>query len=319
MGYSFSHKFILLIAFIVSHNQEDSDMSKYTLIGHSGGVNSIDISPKGDFLISASKDESVCIWDLQNKKLVNSILFEGNSVKRVSYNSDGTKFLAGLYQNFAEVELSSLKKRYPKKKSHTAFVETCNYSKDNKLIVTSSWRDRSLAIWDSNNLRKHVILNETDVWINNAIFNQNSTLLFSAGHDNLIKVWNTTNGGVIKSLAGHDDWVYDLCLSNDDNTLYSAGYDKLVKVWDVKSGKNVSTYKGHSQGIICLDLSNDNSLLASGSADSTIIIWDIKNKKELRRLKGHQGIVMDVKFSPDNKILYSCSLDKSIKIWYLGL
>jgi WD40 repeat protein len=319
MAYFFSNKIILIIALIFLQQQENTDLSINTLIAHSAGVNSIDLSPKGDLLISGSKDETVCIWDLKHNKLVNTIPFAGTSVKRVSFNSDGTKFLAGLYEKFAEVEIATLKKRFPNKKAHTSFVETCNYSKDNQLIATSSWRDKSLIIWGANNLKKEIILNETDIWVNNAIFNKNASLLFSAGHDNLIKVWNTKNGGLIKSMAGHDDWVYDLCLSDDENTLYSGGFDKLIKVWDIKSGKNLNTLKGHSQGVVCIDLSPNNLFLASGSADSTIIIWDLKNKIEIQRLRGHQGIVMDVKFSLDSKTLYSCSLDKTIKIWDLGL
>jgi WD40 repeat protein len=318
MAYSISINLLLYISFTFSNLFSQEDNSFQTFIYHSGGVNSIDVSPDGNFLISGSKDETLCIWNLKTNQLEKTIKFEGSSLKRVCFNNDGSKFLVGLYEQFAEIDFKSLNKKSSKKNAHSSFVEACNYSNDNNLIVTSSWRDKSLVIWNGKTLKKEIALDESDVWINNAIFNKSASLVFSAGNDNLIKVWNIKTGGLVKSFAGHDDWIYDVCLSDDENTLYSGSFDKTIKIWDIKTGKNMNTLKGHTKGIVCLDISNDGKYLASGAADSTVIVWDLTAKKEIQKLIGHAGIVMDVKFSADHKTLYSCSIDKSIKIWNIA-
>jgi WD40 repeat protein len=308
--------FIFLFTSFTVISQDD--FSSNSFISHSGGVNSLDISPNGNYLISGSKDETVCVWNLKTNLLEKTLKFDGSSIKRVSFNKDGSKFLVGVYEQFVEIDLLSFKRK-SSKNVHSSFVEACNYSSDNMFILTSSWRDKTLVVWRANNFKKEIALDELNNWINNAIFNKNSTLIFSAGHDHLIKVWNINTGGLVKSFAGHDDWVYDVCLSDDENTLYSGSFDKSIKVWDVKSGKNLSTLKGHTEGIVCLDLSKDCKYLASGGADSSIIIWDLTTKKEVQRLIGHKGTVMDLKFSSDNKTLYSCSIDKTIKVWKLSI
>lgn len=284
---------------------------------HQAPVNSIDISPDGNFLISGSKDESLKIWDLKTQKLEKTINTKGSSVKRVCFNSTGTKFLGALYSQFVEVDFKTFKGKFSKKNSHTAFVETCLYSNDGNYILTSSWRDNALSLWKANSLKKQLDFEEVN-WIDNAIFNSNTTNVISGGHDNLIKVWDVATGKMTKSLAGHDDWVYDICLSKDEKYIYSGSFDKTIKIWDISSGKNIATLKEHTDEIVCLDLSKDGKYLASAGMDKYIIIWDIANKTIVQKIKAHSGAILDVKFNKDATMLYSCSIDKTIKCWKLN-
>jgi len=307
--------FLLIFLFSAAFHAQDS--SSVVLNGHSGPVNSIDISPDGKTLLSGSKDETIRIWNLDKRISEKTINTKGSSVKRVCFNSNGTKFLAALYCVFEEYDLKTFKKR-SSKKIHTSFVETCLYSADDNYILTSSWRDNTLVICKAKNLKKYVQTTEV-YWVDNAIFNKSASLVFSGGHDNLVKMWDAATGGMIRSYAGHEDWVYDICLSPDEKMLYSASFDKTVKAWDLNSGKNIFTLKGHTEGIVCIDITADGRYLATGSSDKDIIIWDIAGRKELKRLKGHEGAVMDVQFSTDGGTLYSCSIDKTIRIWKTGL
>lgn len=306
--------FLFLISFYLLNAQ---DLAKAVLMGHSGGVNSIALSPDGKTLASGSKDETLRFWDLSKFESIKTITTEGSSVKRVNYNHAGTKLLASLYTRFAEIDLKSGKKRMSKKNSHTAFTETSIYSNNDELILTSSWRDNTLSIWKSSNLKKQIDLKEV-FWVDNALFSKKGDLVFSGGHDNLVKVWDVATGNMIYSLAGHEDWVYDLCLSADEKTIYSAGFDKVIKVWNAETRKNTATLKGHNEGVVCIDISPDNKWLASGGTDKEIIIWDLNTLKEAKRIKAHSEAIMDIKFSSDGKTLYSCSLDKTIKVWDLS-
>jgi WD40 repeat protein len=310
---------LIIISFIVScnlfTNAQDS-IPMFILSEHNAAVNSIDLSPDGNHLISGSKDETLKIWDLKTQKAEKTITTKGSSVKRVCFNSTGTKFLGALYSQFIEVDFKTFKGKFSKKNSHTAFVETCKYSNDDNYILTSSWRDNALSLWKSNSLKKQIDFQETN-WIDNAIFNENASNVISGGHDNLVKIWDVATGKIIKSFAGHDDWVYDVCLSKDEKYIYSGSFDKTVKIWDVTSGKNIATLKDHTDGIVCLDLSKDGKYLASAGMDKNIVIWDIASKTIIQKIKAHSGAILDLKFNQDATILYSCSIDKTIKCWQL--
>lgn len=310
----FLFKLILISIANISFGQDS--IPKAILNGHTGAVNSIDVSPDGLTLISGGKDETIRIWDLTNFSMKKTIKMEGSSVKRVNFSHDGAKLLAALYTRFVEIDYKSFKSKFSKKNAHSAFIETCLYSSDDKYILTSSWRDKTLVVWKAVSLKEQVETKEV-TWVDNAIFNKGTTLIFSGGHDNLVKMWDFTTGEMVRSYAGHNDWVYDVCLSPDEKHLYSASFDSTIKMWEVNTGKNIATFKGHAEGVVCLDISKDGKYLASGSVDKYIIIWDLLTRREVRRIKAHDSSVIDLKFSSDGKFLYSCSQDKTIKVWDL--
>ncbi len=307
--------FILVFLFIKLQAQDSIPI--FVLNGHSGTVNSIDLSPDEKHLISGSKDETFRIWDLDSKQSTHTINTKGSSVKRVKFNSTGSKFLVALYTRFAEIDFKTLKGKYSKKNAHSAFVETCLYSSNDEYILTSSWRDNSLMTWKSNSLKKQTEISETN-WVDNAIFNKSNSIVFSGGHDNIVKMWDFNTGGLIKSMAGHDDWVYDVCLSFDEKYIYSGSFDKTIKVWEIATGKNIATLKGHTDGIVTLDISKNGKYLASGGVDKDIIIWDLTTKTIFKKIKAHESTIMDLKFNADATIIYSCSTDKTIKAWKLN-
>ena len=103
MAYSISIKLFILLTLPFSTALAQEDFSENTLIAHTGGVNSIDISSNGNYLISGSKDQTVCVWNLKTNQLEKTLKFDGNSIKRVCFNKDGSKFLVALYEQFMEI------------------------------------------------------------------------------------------------------------------------------------------------------------------------------------------------------------------------
>ena len=309
---------LLVIIFVNVSVFSAQDSLVATLLGHSGPINTIDISPDNKWLISGSKDETVRLWNLESNLNTKTIPSFGYSVKRVDFNSKGDKFLVATYEIFSEFDFIKFKKIRTKKNAHTTFLENCAYSPNDEFIVSSSWRDKTLVIWKASSLKKKSETIEV-TWVDNAIFNKGSNLIISGGHDDMIKIWDVTTGGLIKQFAGHEDWVYDICLSIDEKYIYSASLDKTIKILDIASGKQITTLKGHTDGVVSLDISKDGKYLASAGLDKEIIIWDLTSKTIVKKFPAHDLTIMDVKFGNNSNTLYSASMDKTIKIWKLNL
>jgi WD40 repeat protein len=309
--------FRLFLVSILIANISFSQINKLplaTLKGHKGAINSIDITNDGKYLVSASKDQTICVWDLQNFKLYKSIENLPSSAKIIKFNANTDKFLVGLYSSFSEYSFPSCRLLRKKKNAQEGFVETACYSNDQQNILTTGWREKTITIWHLKTLKKKVVFEEIQ-WTDNACFSANAESVLSGAHDNKVKIWDAKSGIVKKTFAGHDDWITKVLFSKDENMIYSSSLDKTIKIWSVESGKNIMTLKGHLDGVTAFDISSDGSILASVGLDKLVIIWDLKTNTVLNKFNAHDDAIYAVKFSLNGQQLYTASKDATIKIW----
>lgn len=305
--------FFLIISFTYATCFSQTNI--YTLIGHNSGVNTLAFSNDGKYLLSGGRDSSIIFWNIENNfKLEKKIKVAKASVTNIAVSPSGNELTICTYRNFSLYKYPDLKSISVRKKAHSSFVKCANFSKNGERIVTSSWRDNSLILWKTQNLKKDKIFPESD-WTDNAIFISDDQYIASVNHSNTIKIWDVKGGNLVRTFAGHTDWVYDVFETKDNKYLVSGSLDKTIKVWDMHTGKLIQSIAAHNEGVVSLCLSNDGKYFASASLDKTVKIWSVESFTEIAQLKGHDDSVLSIKFSPDSKYLASASSDKTIKIW----
>ena len=310
-------KTILLILFFLPSLLLAQEFSHIILTGHKSGVNTCSFSPDGKKMISGSKDGTIKVWDIeQNYKAIKEFSFGDDAISALHYNHKGDKISVGSLECLQIYNSSNYKRIARKKKAHVTFVKSGNFSPDDQFVVSSSWKENALVIWESATLKQVMELGE-GIWTDEASFTPDGNYIISCNHDNNAKVWDVKTGNIIKTLAGHTDWVYAVKITSDMKTVITGSFDQTVKLWDFNSGKLVTTLSGHKDGIAALTLSPDNQFVASGSVDGVIIIWDIVNQQEKIRLLENGAILLHLEFSPDGKSLAACSVDGTIRIWDL--
>jgi WD40 repeat protein len=68
-----------------------------TLTGHSSGVISVAYSPDGKQLASASRDNTIKIWDISSGKAVKTLTGHGDTVRSVAYSPDGKQLASASF------------------------------------------------------------------------------------------------------------------------------------------------------------------------------------------------------------------------------
>jgi WD40 repeat protein/tRNA A-37 threonylcarbamoyl transferase component Bud32 len=105
------------------------------------------------------------------------------------------------------------------------------------------------------------------------------------------------------TLGKHRDGVRALCFSPSGDRLASASADHMVKLWNLNQpGSEPITLVGHSARVNCAAFHPDGSLVVSGGDDRTLRLWDTKTGELLRTIAGSsndQGNTLSVAFSPD--------------------
>ena len=283
--------------------------------GHIGvSVHSCKYSPDGQFIVSASDDNTLKIWDAETGREINTLRGHRDRVTACHYSPDGQFIVSGSYDETIKIWDTKTGREIMTFKGHEQPVRSCHYAPDGQRIVSAS-DNKTIKLWDAKTGKEVKTLEGHTDWVQACHFSPNGKYLVSASDDKTLKIWDAKTGKEIKALEGHQSSVLACNYSPDGQKILSASYDRTIKIWDAKTGKQVRTLNGHALAVSSCHYSPDGRTIASASEDNTIKIWDAKTGKEIRTLRGHKGAVSSCHYSPDGRTIVSASDDNTIKIW----
>jgi WD40 repeat protein len=329
----------------------DNIQEKNQLKSHEDTITALDFSGDGRYLISASSDTIVKIWDLQNSQYINlnnhqdkvtGIALspdnqyiatasldktvkiwnlQGNLLKNitdyqegvmaVSFSPDGQYLATASADNL--IKIWDLQGNlYKSFSAHEGIINAINFSGDGKYLVTAS-DDNNAIIWD---LQGNFINSfKQDKAILNAKFSKDNTHIITISSDNTAKFWDIFTKESV-SFRGHTAPIRGVDFSPDGTKIATASEDLTTKIWDLQ-GNLIQELKGHQDQVITVAFSADGEMLATGSKDRSIRLWSLKQKDQPLIFKGHENGLNSVAFSPDGTKIATTSQDKTLRLWDL--
>ncbi|XZN92415.1 MAG: WD40 repeat domain-containing protein [Microcoleus sp.] len=248
----------------------DEARPRYRTLGeHTGDITAVAVTSDGKWGVSASQDNTLKIWDLENKRKSPILPGHKSLVKVMAVTPDGTKALSVGHKDIKVWDLHIGRELFTLEGVDVELVSPLN-----KIITFTPDHQRVIA---------------------------------TSFHG--IKVWNLCNGEELLSLRGHKDDVFAVAIAPDGKKAISASQDKSLKVWDLQSGVEVMSLIGHSEIVVSVAITPDGKQVVSASWDKTLKVWDLESGKEWRTLIGHTEVIWDLAISPDGKKVVSYGKD----------
>ncbi len=250
-----------------------------------------------EFLISGSRDKSIMIWDIIERKETDEDetwgvarkVLKGKSPLRPADSSAG----------------------------HSHFVSDLSLSQDSRYALSSSW-DGTMRLWDlKKGATSRRFVNHTRDVLSVA-FSPDNRQIASGSRDKTIKIWNTV--GECKFTVeqnAHTDWVscVKFYQSTKDPIVVSASWDKTIKVWDNQTMQLKHTFIGHQGQVNSLDMAPQTFYLASGGKDGQAMIWNLLDGKYLGKVEC-EAPINSLKFAP-KKYWLVMGTENGIRVWDL--
>lgn len=259
------------------------------LRGHKSNTTEIHFSPDGTLLASGNLDNTVRLWDVENRTLIavlrpgaekgsiNTLAFSPNSKQLASSGRDGIIRLWDVQPQSAPQQVLE---------GHNGTVKSVAFSPDGSTIA-------------------------------------------SGGIDGTVRLWDRETGLPKGSpLRGHEDGrVVALTFSPDSKRLASGsiGWTSTIRLWDLETGRAIGAPHSEHQvpnrpfGVFVVKFGPQGKRLASGGWDAMVRLWNSEMiVVQGEALDGHQGSVMSLAFSPDGNRVASGGGGGNVSLWDAG-
>ena len=250
------------------------ELNKAYLPNRRDDVYSAGFSADTKHIISASKDGSLHVWDVES----------------------------GLYESPFSLG------------AHSDLVGVLAFSEDGKYLASDDGFEERIRVWNVANGTQHAILTPGQGDILNRVreLTVSSDIKKVAGRDyhGLIRVWDAETLEQLSAVPTDRILHYWRLLFSPDGKIL-AGRDVLsrnkVEFWQTDPGAHLFTLEGHTSPVTEYVFSTDSKIFASGGDDAAIILWDVKTGNQLATLTGHTKSISALAFSTDGKTLVSGS------------
>lgn len=209
------------------------------LRGHSRSVTDLALSPNGKWLVSASYDRTVIVWELPSGRQLGLLEGHTDDVLAVAYSPDGKTIASGSKDKTIRVWEHGTWKLRREIKGHWVGILDLAFTADNQKLVSAS-KDKTVRIWDvATGDEEDVFRGHTDVVNALAI---HGDLLASGGGDG-IRLWNLSSRAPNNVIPSGSHGTQSLAFSPDGRYLAEGGSDGIVRVYPMRPEELVKLAK----------------------------------------------------------------------------
>ncbi len=277
----------------------------------------VTLSPDGNFLAFARRDNSVVIRDLGSGRVLSVLRGHDQAPHTLKFTRDSQRLVTASDDKTLRVwnvlTGEAIRVLHPHRSSNSCM----RISEDGRRAVVSDKSRVNVCLLDLDTGEVIASLAWHESGLHNACFDPSGDRFVTTDGfpSNELRMWSAKTGKLLRVMGRHDNTVMEMAFNSDGTRLATCSMDQTVCLWDGVTGEAIATLQGHCGRVNCVAFSPDGKRLISGSLDRTVRLWDAGKGSFLAVMSGHSASVQGVGYSADGHSIVSYSTDSTIRLW----
>lgn len=271
-------------------------------------ISALEISPDGSSFLSASLDQTVCVWTIKTGEKQFCVQSAG-AVDDATFSPDG-KLIATGDATGQVLILNALTGETQDTFNYKVPIWNVNISPDGTELAVARDDGRITFINLVSRKFEFELLSNGSLYA--TAFSPDGNWMAAGSNIGTVVLWNLTDGRVVNGVS-HKGEVFDIAFSPDSKKLVSGGMDSIASVIQVATGQELFRVSSEDW-VEDVTFSPDGSTFVTASDDHRIRVWDsVTGKERVRMLL--DSFAIEVQVSPNGQWIAATGYDETVRVW----
>jgi WD40 repeat protein/serine/threonine protein kinase len=291
--------------------------------GRPGLVDALAVSPDGSLALSSSAGGRARLWEVATGSELRSFPGQKQLELHAIFTPDGRYALVTADGNLIRVFEIPSGMEVRQLRGHTGKVDSLAVSPDGKFLVSGSWHERALRIWNLANgdpLGVHRLSSNPRL----GAFTPDGGRVVWPCEDGTIRVLELTFDrenpepiyeDQVQHLA-NEAHIYRVAFAPNGKTYATGGDDNTIRIYETASRQMISDAINQKGWVQSLGFSADGRRLLSSGFQERLHLWDVARTIEVGRFEDRDELNLGhAMWSPDERLALTTHSNGITQLW----